>query len=250
MTTDPARSEPVEIEVHTSGLGESGLPTNRLRNLAAVCLIVSAIGFVGFFFRVSYQLADGGTPEKSISNDFSVFWGAARIALEGSPIDAFDLGKLEQARNLPASVEEGGRRMAYIPTTVLRADFAAGTIVIQTGMVGIRPCRHYRILDRAKATGLRQHHADHCLRVIGRPDVRISRPEQPDGRRVVGSIPGQSASRPAHSGRRAAGLPDDKATIRTAAAVGTHRLRKLASDRLGGRCKSDDPDGDAGLGRA
>ena len=86
---------------------------NRLRNLAAVCLTAFAIGFVGYFSYVTYQLTRAETPGQSTPNDISVFWAAARIALDGPPADAFDLAKLEAARNLPAWVPESGRRMAW-----------------------------------------------------------------------------------------------------------------------------------------
>ena len=89
------------------------LRPNRLRNLAAVSLVAFVIGFVGFFSYAAYLGSQFETPGHSVRNDLSVFWAAARIALESSPIDAFDVQKLDQARNLPASVSPGSRQMAW-----------------------------------------------------------------------------------------------------------------------------------------
>ena len=89
------------------------LRPNRLRNLAAVSLAAFVIGFVGFFTYAAYLGSQFETPGHSVRNDLSVFWAAARIALESSPIDAFDVERLNQARNLPASVSPAARQMAW-----------------------------------------------------------------------------------------------------------------------------------------
>ncbi len=94
-------------------LAMPGREGNRLRNLAVVCPIAFALCFVGYFAFVTLYLAQSKIPDQTWPNDISVFWAAARIAIEGSPIDAFDLEKLEQARNLPAYMPAAERQMAW-----------------------------------------------------------------------------------------------------------------------------------------
>ena len=94
-------------------LAPPGRAGNRLRNLAAVCLTAFAIGFVVHFAYITFQLSAPEYQDRSAPNDVSVFWAAAKMALEGSPVDAFDVEKLDQARNLPDWVPARARQMAW-----------------------------------------------------------------------------------------------------------------------------------------
>lgn len=100
----------------TEGAGARLAPAGggRLRNLAAVCAAGFAIGFAVYFGYALVQIAQRPIAGLSAPNDASVFWAAARLALEGRPEAAFDLAALTEARNLPPWTGEAGKRMSWL----------------------------------------------------------------------------------------------------------------------------------------
>ena len=101
---EPGEPRPVRL-----GLGLE----NRLRNLAVVSAIAFALGCLGFFGYAIYQVANREIAGLTVPNDFSVMWAAAKLALEGRPMAAFDVDILNQTRNLPPWTGEAGYRMAW-----------------------------------------------------------------------------------------------------------------------------------------
>lgn len=88
-------------------------PGARLRNLARVCVVFFVLGLVAYFGYVLWQVSQPEWAGKTSPNDMSVLWAAARIALEGDPAAAFDVGRLNAARNLPPDLPEAAYRMAW-----------------------------------------------------------------------------------------------------------------------------------------
>ncbi len=86
---------------------------DRLRNLAMVCAVFFVVGFVGVFGNTLVQFARHAAPGQSAPNDISIFWAAAKLALEGAPAAAFDLETLTAARNLPHDLPPVAYRMAW-----------------------------------------------------------------------------------------------------------------------------------------
>lgn len=96
------------------GHQESPHPLDRrLRNLAVVSVVAFIVGIAGYFGYAVYQVANRPIAGLSVPNDFSVMWAAAKLALEGRPLAAFDIEALIQARNLPPWTGEAGYRMAW-----------------------------------------------------------------------------------------------------------------------------------------
>lgn len=97
------------------GHQESPHPLDRrLRNLAVVSVVAFIVGIAGYFGYAVYQVANRPIAGLSVPNDFSVMWAAAKLALEGRPLAAFDLEALTQARNLPPWTGEAGYRMSWL----------------------------------------------------------------------------------------------------------------------------------------
>lgn len=83
------------------------------RNVAVVCVVFFVLGFVAFFGYSLWQISQREVAGQSAPNDMSVFWAAAKIAVEGAPATAFDLDALNAARNLPPDLPAAAYRMAW-----------------------------------------------------------------------------------------------------------------------------------------
>ena len=108
-----------------AGCQESPNPLDRrLRNLAVVSVVAFVIGIVGYFGYAIYQVANRPIAGLSVPNDFSVMWGAAKLALDGQAIAAFDFERLAQVRSLPPWTGEAGflhclNRGLHLPAGIL-----------------------------------------------------------------------------------------------------------------------------------
>lgn len=90
-----------------------GASPDRLRNLAVVCAVFFVLAFVGHFGNVFWQLANLGDDGHAVPNDMSIFWAAAKIGLEGAPVEAFDLDRLRAARDIPDDLPARSYQMAW-----------------------------------------------------------------------------------------------------------------------------------------
>ena len=117
-----------------AGCQESPHPLDRrLRNLAVVSAVAFVIGVAGYFGYAIYQVANRPIAGLSVPNDFSVMWGAAKLALDGQAIAAFDFERLAQARSLPPWTGEAGYRMPWL----YPAHFHA--MLVPFGLTGFLP---------------------------------------------------------------------------------------------------------------
>lgn len=82
-----------------------------LRRFAFACAIVGFGTFAAFAISMVATLNSEGFEAQSINIDFSVFWGAARLALAGDWSAAFDMERLADARGLPS--DDLGRAMPW-----------------------------------------------------------------------------------------------------------------------------------------
>lgn len=85
----------------------------RLRNVARVCVAFFILGFVGYFGYALWQISQPEWEGWSSPNDMSVLWAAARLALEGTPLAAFDVGALNEARNIQPDLPPRAYQMAW-----------------------------------------------------------------------------------------------------------------------------------------
>ncbi|HUF88301.1 MAG TPA: glycosyltransferase family 87 protein [Thermohalobaculum sp.] len=87
-------------------------PLRRLGRFVATAAVLFLIAYTG---GVVFVLTSGLVDSQTRQADFVAFWSAARLALEGNAIAAFDQDLLRQVQALPADVEEGELFWLYPP---------------------------------------------------------------------------------------------------------------------------------------
>lgn len=80
-------------------------PDSRAGRTARVVFWI-AVYLTGFYiFLKAYELSSGGPSAKALNIDFLVFWAAAKMALAGEALAAFDLGKMAATAGIPPEQE-------------------------------------------------------------------------------------------------------------------------------------------------
>jgi hypothetical protein len=87
-------------------------PLERFGRILATAALLFLLAFAaGVVFVLTSPYADGASRQV----DFAAFWSAARLALAGDAIAAFDQEALRQVQELPASAEKGELVWLYPP---------------------------------------------------------------------------------------------------------------------------------------
>lgn len=94
-----------------AGLGRFAAP---MRTLGRVSGIIVCIGILGRFAEVALRVNRAGFGGEAVKLDFTTYWAAARLLLEGRALDAFDPAALHAAMAL-GPAEEGGALLWHYP---------------------------------------------------------------------------------------------------------------------------------------
>ncbi len=104
---DPALDARIE-----AAFGSSAPPLRRFGLLAGA---VMAFAFAAYCVKMVMDLSAPGYGGESVQIDFVAFWGAARLALAGDAIGAFDPNVLRAALALPPDAPKGDLLWLYPP---------------------------------------------------------------------------------------------------------------------------------------
>jgi hypothetical protein len=96
-----------------AGVGRVRLQLARFARLSA---LVMAAGFVAYVFAVVIELNGPEYDGESVRIDFVAFWAAAKLALAGQPLAAFDPDTLRAALALPPDAPPADLLWLYPPT--------------------------------------------------------------------------------------------------------------------------------------
>ncbi|MEQ9239627.1 glycosyltransferase family 87 protein [Roseovarius indicus] len=98
----------------TADASLSVLDTRRGRQLCLMGALLTALLGVMLMLRDVAEISGSGL--SSVSVDFYVFWAAAKLALQGLPLDAFDVDRIREIANV---TQEGWMPWAYPPGFLL-----------------------------------------------------------------------------------------------------------------------------------
>ena len=98
----------------TADASLSVLDTRRGRQLCLMGALLTALFGVMLMLRDVAEISGSGLT--SVSVDFYVFWAAAKLALQGLPLDAFDVDRIREIANV---TQEGWMPWAYPPGFLL-----------------------------------------------------------------------------------------------------------------------------------
>ncbi len=109
MIVAPANS----VEVRIASAFGDGMP--RLERFARLSAIMMALGVAIYVVSVVVKINAPGYQGEAVQIDFAAFWAAARLALAGEPLAAFDIGRLQVAMALPPDTPGGEMLWLYPP---------------------------------------------------------------------------------------------------------------------------------------
>jgi len=92
-----------------------GASAPLLRRFGLLAGAMMAFAFATFVVKMVIDINAPGYHGEAIKIDFVAFWGAAKLALAGNPISAFEPDILRPALSLPPDVEEGDLLWLYPP---------------------------------------------------------------------------------------------------------------------------------------
>ncbi len=96
---------------------ESGRAAMRRFDIAATIIFWIAVVVVpGHLFLTFYSMIDSASGTNVIQGDFTVFWAAAKLALAGQPLAAFDPQALYAAAKLPTEAPHDNFLWLYPPS--------------------------------------------------------------------------------------------------------------------------------------
>ena len=98
----------------TADASLSVLDTRRGRQLCLMGALLTALLGVMLMLRDAAEISGSGL--SCVSVDFYVFWAAAKLALQGLPLDAFDVDRIREIANV---TQEGWMPWAYPPGFLL-----------------------------------------------------------------------------------------------------------------------------------
>jgi len=110
MIAPPAGSG-VETRVATA----FGAPMPRLERVARLTAIVMAVAVAIYVVSVVVRINWPGYQGDAVKIDFAAFWAAAKLALAGEALAAFDIGRLQVAMALPPDTPGGEMLWLYPP---------------------------------------------------------------------------------------------------------------------------------------